>query len=867
MTLSAGTRLGPYEILAPLGAGGMGEVYRARDSRLQRDVAVKVLPSGLSSDPDRLRRFEQEARAAGVLNHPNILAIHDIGSHEGAPYIVSELLEGETLRERMGGSALPPRKALEIAIQITRGLAAAHDRGIVHRDLKPENLFITRDGHVKILDFGLAKLTLPEEAEPAGMTNLPTTPAGTDPGKILGTASYMSPEQVRGQPAGHRSDLFTFGAILYEILSGKRAFRRETAVETMNAILKEDPPDLTETNRNLPPALERIVRHCLEKRPEDRFQSARDLAFDLEAVSNVTAAGQAVAASGARAHRRRLKVALLGALIFAAIAAAFLTGRRTGAPPPSPLPGYQRLSFRRGTILSARFASDGNTVLYSAAWEGKPAEIFSTRPESPESRSMGFQDADLLGISSTGELALALKPRLEFGWMSRGTMARAPISGGAPREVAEDIQHADWSPDGRQIALIRWGPDRYRLEFPAGKVLVETAGWLSHVRVSPKGDRVAFAEHPQKGNDAGSISVVDRDGRRESLTDGWASLGGLAWSPDADEIWFAGARRGVDRALNAVDLSRKERVIAQLPGMLTLHDVFRDGRALLSLDNARREILVRRRGETEEGNLSWLEWSFPTAISDDGETILFNELGAGGGPGSGVYLRKTDGSPAVRLGDGFGVAISPDGRWALAIQGFAPPRLTLLPTGAGDPRPLDTGDLSPYFAGRWLPDGKRILYAAGEPGHGPRIYVQDTEGGKPRAISPEGIRAGYGNLVSNNGQWVAAFDPGQKAVLYPVEGGEPRPLPGAGVKDAMVHWSRDGRFIYSYVLGEIPARVDRLEVATGRREPWMEFLPPDSSGIIDIGPMLFTPDMKAYAYTYKSVLSNLYLVTGLKQGP
>jgi hypothetical protein len=842
----------------------MGEVYRARDSRLQRDVAVKVLPPGLSSDPDRLRRFEQEARAAGVLNHPNILAIHDIGSHEGAPYVVSELLEGETLRERMGGSALPPRKALEIALQITRGLAAAHERGIVHRDLKPENLFITRDGHVKILDFGLAKLTLPEEAEPAGMTNLPTTPAQTEPGKILGTASYMSPEQVKGQPADHRSDLFTFGAILYEMLSGKRAFRRETAVETMNAILKEDPPDLAETNRNLPPALERIVRHCLEKRPEDRFQSARDLAFDLEAVSNVTAAGQAVAASGARAHRRRLKAALLGALVFAAIAAAFLAGRGTGAPPPSPLPGYQRLSFRRGYICSARFASDGNTILYSAAWEGKPTEIFSTRPESPESRPLGFQDADLLGISSTGELALVLKRRLEFGWMSRGTMARTPLSGGAPREVTEDIQDADWSPDGRQIALIRWGPDRYRLEFPAGEVLVETTGWLSNVRVSPKGDRVAFVEHPQKGDDGGSISVVDRDGRRAPLTDGWASLWGLGWSPDGSEIWFTGARTGVARSLSAVDLSGKGRVIAQLPGILTLHDVFRDGRVLLTLDNARREILVRRRGETEERNLSWLEWSFPTAISDDGETILFNEQGAGGGPSYGVYLRRTDGSPAVRLGDGFGVALSPDGKWALTLQGPSPWRLSLLPTGPGDPRPLDIGGLTPQSAGNWLPDGKRIVYVAREPGHGYRIYVQDTEGGKPRAVSPEGIRAGYGNLVSSTGEWVAAFDAGQKAVLYPVEGGEPRPLPGAGAKDAPVHWSGDDRFIYRYVLGEIPARVDRLEVATGRREPWMEFLPADSSGIIDIGPMLFTPDMKAYVYTYKRVLSDLYLVTGLK---
>ncbi len=286
MPLSPGSRLGPYEILAAIGAGGMGEVYRARDPRLERDVAIKVLPASFSADADRLRRFEQEAKAAGLLNHPNITAVYDIGSHDGAPYVVQELLEGETLRAVVSGGKLPPRRAIDYSLQIVHGLGAAHEKGIVHRDLKPENIFVTNDGRVKILDFGLAKLT---HAEDRGQgSNLPTATAGTEPGVVMGTLAYMSPEQVRGKPADARSDIFSFGAILYEMLAGRRAFHGDSAADTMSAILREDPPDLSATNQNLPPGLERIVRHCLEKSPDQRFRSAHDLAFALEALSGMS---------------------------------------------------------------------------------------------------------------------------------------------------------------------------------------------------------------------------------------------------------------------------------------------------------------------------------------------------------------------------------------------------------------------------------------------------------------------------------------------------------------------------------------------------------------------------------------------------
>ena len=306
----------------------MGEVYRARDPRLNRDVAIKVLPASFSADPDRLRRFEHEAKAAGVLNHPNVTAVYDIGADaDGAPYVVQELLEGETLRAALASGKLPPRRAVEYAIAIAHGLAAAHEKGIVHRDLKPENLFVTADGNVKILDFGLAKLT-----EPTGVgiqTNMPTATPGTEPGVVMGTLGYMSPEQVRGKPADHRSDIFAFGAILYEMLSGNRAFRGDSAADTMSAILKEDPPELSVTNQNVSPALERVIRHCLEKTPERRLHSAHDLAFELESLTQTSGT-----AASMPAHRP-LPIARLAAVAaaVAAIVAAFLMGRRASPAP------------------------------------------------------------------------------------------------------------------------------------------------------------------------------------------------------------------------------------------------------------------------------------------------------------------------------------------------------------------------------------------------------------------------------------------------------------------------------------------------------------------------------------------------------
>ena len=859
MTLSVGARLGPYEILSPLGSGGMGEVYRARDPRLGREVAIKVLPASFSQDADRLKRFEQEARAAGILNHPNIMAVYDIGTHEGAPYVVSELLEGETLRGRLALGALSPRKAIEHAVQIAQGLAAAHEKGIVHRDLKPENLFVTKDGRVKILDFGLAKLIQPEEK--GALTNLPTATAGTEPGVVLGTIGYMSPEQVRGQAADTRSDIFSFGAILYEMLSGLRAFSGGSAADTMSSILVKEPPDLSVTDQSIPPGLERIVRHCLEKNPEERFHSAHDLAFDLAALSGISApSGRAAVLAGAPG-RKRIWPGLAGLAAVAAIAGgAYVAGTRAGA---RPFPSYQQLTFRRGAINGARFAPDGQTVLYSAAWGGNESQLFSSRPGSPDFLALPVPaGVSLLGVSRSGEVALQLSRRLQRGFTSTGTLARVPMAGGSPREVLEAAQWADWSPDAKDFAIIRDSGGKNRIEFPIGKPLYDTGGFVSHLRVSPRGDLVAFVDHPQQGDDGGAIAVVDAAGKKRTLSSGWASAQGLAWSPRGDEVWFTATRVGGARALHAVDLSGRERLLARVTGVLTLQDTAPDGRVLVSHDTIRLGILALAPGETRERELSWLDWSLVRDLSVDGRTVLFDESGEGAGANYSVYIRKLDGSPAVRLSEGSATALSPDGKWAIAIPRGTPAQLVLLPTGSGESRRITNDAINHVFAA-FFPDGKRVLFAGNEPGHGVRYYVQDLQEGKPRAFTPEGVES-YASAISADGKRIAAIGPDGQTWLYPVEGGTAERVAGVQSEEGAVCWSRDGRSIYVRNRTGVPVRIFRVDLATGRRELWKEFSPSDPSGLVGSFGVRAVPEIGAYAYTYSRVQSDLYLATGIR---
>ena len=867
MALTSGTKLGPYEIQSPLGAGGMGEVYRARDTRLDRMVAVKVLPSSFAADADRLQRFEREARSVAALNHPNILAVHDIGTHDGSPYMVCELLEGETLRERLQGGVLSPRKAVEIAVQIAHGLAAAYDKGIIHRDLKPENIFLTKDGRVKILDFGLAKMARGETGASSNVQTLTSADiALTEAGQVLGTAGYMSPEQVRGAVLDHRSDIFVFGAILFEMLSGQRAFRRDTAAETMTAILKEDLPELTELNRSISPGLDRIVRHCLEKNPDQRFQSARDLAFDLEALSPTSSSTIGKVAQPTAVQRvRRLQPLIVVLLVMLAAGLGYLAGHNGKA---SQEVTYHQLTFRKGTVLSARFAPDNRTVIYSAAWAGLAPELYSTRADSIESRPLGLSQVDLLGISSQGEIALSLKPNTLPGFFgTQGTLGRTPLTGGtAPREILENVEWSDWSPDGSNLLVVRTVGNENRIEYPVGKVVYKlgTPRWISHPRISHDGKRIAFCEHVLRGDDRGSVTIIDSDGAGNAKSFGsFTSLYGLAWSPKDDEVWFTAdpTTTTIARRLMGVNMSGSFRLLAAAPGDLTLHDVSADGTAIIAIDDRERKIFFSGSPGTDDRELTWLDRAILVALSSDGKQVLFFEGGKGGGASGTIFLRKTDGSAAVRLGEGYGFGFSPDRKWVLAMTPGAAPRYWLIPTGAGEVTELKPAGIENVALQGFASDSRRIVLIANQPGHQARDYLFDPASNTIQPLTPEGVRG----LVTADGKFVVARAENGIAEILPVEGGLPaRELKGWQQNDRPIQVTADGSAIYVVNYNGMSAAVYRLRVDNGSRQLIRTLEMHDPAGGFGITRVVTTPDGQYFVYNTLRQLSELYLLQGLK---
>ncbi len=861
--LAAGSRLGPYEVQSPLGAGGMGEVYRARDERLSRSVALKVLPGEISADRSRLERFEKEARAASSLNHPNIVTIYDIGSSESVSYIAMELVEGKTLRELLASGPIALRRLLSLSAQAADGLAKAHSAGIVHRDLKPENLMVTKDGFVKILDFGLAKL-LPAGFESSEGTDLATMTRGTEPGTVMGTVGYMSPEQASGHPVDFRSDQFSLGAILYEMASGKRAFERATAIQTLSAIIQDEPEPLSAAAPKTPSNLVWIIDRCLAKDPEERYGSTRDLARDLAALRD-HASGISVSGVVQPAPRRfRPSRALFAGTALAAVvlaAATYFVGQKIQArrDRETPPPPTQTLTFRRGFLTGARFAPDGQTIVYSAAWDGKPSEIFTTRVGSSESRPLGIFPAGILAISSAGEMAISLG--CENRWEPCfGTLARVPLAGGTPREVLDNVGSADWSPDGKELAAIHSAEGEERIEYPIGKVLFKSEGYLTGLRVSPNGDLVAFAEHPQGDDERGIVCIVDRAGRKKNLTGEFRQLLSTLWSPTGEEVFFLGNLNGEGFQTWGVTLAGRVRAAAWIPG---LDDVSREGVALDAGEyhHMRRDILGLVPGASREVNLSWLAESSSAALSRDGRTLLLYEYKwlRASTENFETYLRGTDGSDAKLLGAGKALALSPDEKWALVARPLPGPHLTLLPTGVGEARDLPAGAAVQYHWASFFPDGRRILIAAREKGRPPRSYIQDLSGGPPRPFAEEGMRA---TLVSPDGREIAGTTLEGLHLIYRADGeGRARAISGAEPGDFLIQWSADGKTIVVRGAETRPLTLYRIDLESGRRERWKELAPPDPTGFVefDAGPMgvRVTPDLRFHVYSFYNDLENL----------
>jgi Tol biopolymer transport system component len=840
----------------------MGEVYRARDSRLGRDVALKILPQSFALDVERLHRFEQESRAVAAFNHPNILAIHDVGEHNGSPFLVSELLEGETLRAVLDRGALPQRKALDYSVQIAQGLAIAHAREIVHRDLKPENLFLTREGRVKILDFGLAKAMQKAGALGPDSDGPTLTGAQTAAGMVIGTASYMAPEQVRGESVDARTDIFSLGAVLYEMLSGHRAFRRDTSAETMTAVLKDDPPELTGAPHPISPALERIIRRCLEKSPEQRFQSAKDLAFALEALSGTShASAPQVKLVGSR--HKPLTAALAALCGIAALAGAYFAGTRSGSSKEAK---FERLTFQRGCIRGARFTPDGQNVIYSAAWEGRPYEVFSSRIGDHNARSLDLKSAMVVGVSFAGDIALLTNVRRspESNWMQSGTLARVSESGGAAREILEDVWDADISRDGKQFAVVRSAGGPQQLEYPIGKVLFKTNGYISHPRISPDGKRVAFLEHPVYGDDRGYLDLVDAGAKVKRLTGEAQGEDGVAWSPDGQQIWYAAALPGTagEKAVNAVTPAGKSRVVTDLPGSSVVWDISADGRLLMSNEGIIGAQMVASPAIAPERDVSALGWATYGALSADGKSIVFGESGKAARHDYLVFFRRLDGSAPVEIGEGQAIGVTPDGKYAIAFLPSQPTKLRVLATRAGESGTLDVAPVSVDRALiSWMPGGKEFVFL-GHEGEAPLRGYRVSFGGGPARPLTNLPGTHFWNCVSPDGKFVletsaVANEPKQN-VIVELATGKVRNAPLLQ-GDQPVQWDQDGAYAFVVQKSDLEATIFRVDLNSGKREVWKQIRPADPAGILSLRSFFVTPSGNAYSYSATRVLSSLYV--------
>ena len=820
VSLPKGTRLGPYEIVGLIGAGGMGEVYRGTDTRLRRDIAIKVLPASFVADRSRLARFEQEARATAALRHPNVLTIHDVGT-EPTPHLITELLDGETLADVLARGALSSRRAISWSLQILRGLSAAHAVGIIHRDLKPANIFITTDGTVKVLDFGLAKVM-----ERSSLAEEPTL-AHSEPGAVAGTIGYMSPEQIRGDGVDARSDIFSFAVVLYEMLTGRSPFARRSGAETLSALMRDDPPPLDSPPFH--PVLAETVLRCLAKAPDNRFHSAHDLALHLETIETGSSS------------------------------AALTLNTASGYTPPT----VKQLTFHTGSISRARFAPDGG-ITYAASWGALEGELFTSHRGVTDSRPLGITGS-IHAISRNGELAVSLDRRNEGGFVVAGTLARVPGAGGAARPVASDVYEADWSPDGKQLAVVRRGEHGFRIEYPIGRTLYESSGWFSHLRFSPAGDRLAFLEHPFFGDNLGHVRVIDLAGHATQLSEQLFVAWGLAWHPATSEIWYSGAPitggHGQTVSVYAVDQSGLKRHVFSSLGFPVVHDIAADGTVLLTHETAERKIILH--AKEGDRDLSWFDWSFPTRLSRDGKMILFEEHGVASGGIYTVYLRDAAGTPAIRLDEARGRDLSDDGTRVLALRNESPEKVFVIPTGVGEVEDVPIEGIDRFQTARYLPGEREILIVGARGEEGARLWRVSARGGAAQPLSEDSVTSWLALAISPDGESVAALT-GPRPMIYAVHGdGSPAEVPGARDGDVPVHWP-DADHMLICRQEEKRALIFRVNLRTGERELAHTLAPLDPAGVQGVSPIHFSADGETCVFGYRRFLSTMFVATGIR---
>ena len=876
MRLSAGATFGPYRILAPLGRGGMGEVYRARDSRLGRDVALKILRAEDSEDRNLLARFAQEARAASALNHPNILVVYEAGnvpmpgSAEPVPYLAMELVEGEPLSSLMTAEPVPFGRMLDLAAQLTDALARAHESGIVHRDLKPSNIFVNADGRVKILDFGLATLRTtsprdtksPTEAEPL-----------TSPGVVVGTVGYMSPEQARGEPATPASDQFSVGCVFYEMLTARPAFARGSAAETISSILRDEPPPIEQVNPAVPAPLRWIVGRCLAKSSRDRYVSTRDLARDIRFLAQhlTEADTRGLPTLPAPALRTfPLRVAAISAILILAAAAGLFVTRRMSVPAR---PEFRRLTFRQGVIERALFAPN-NSILYTASWEASPARSYLALQESSGMDRLLESDVQVpLAFSEDGSQVLVLLGTANLSGTShlsrtaRGTLAWWPALGGKPRKILDGVGWADASRRDHLLAVVRetGGQSTLDLREPDGalrRVLFRTSGAISFVRFSPNEKQVAFIHHPSRDDDAGEVWMAAIDGSGSKLlTRRFERCLGLDWNARTGAIWFSAVSSApAGSALWTVQPPGEARLRYVLPDAFHLQSVSAAAdRWLLTSDESRLSLTVLRHGDPPI-DLSWFGWSFVRDISPDRKTVLFYDIGPTELT-SGIWIRPLDGGESIRLGEGFPEKFSPDGEWVVGVTGPASgdPQLLLVPVGSGRIRrlaPHQTNVSAPSFLG-----SKALLFVRSDNGIR-NVWRMDIETGRAKplratecdlpAASPSGTSFVCAWGENRSALFVHFLDarPGRKLFELP--------------KDKEIiytRWNKTGDRIFAVTRDWQLLTIDS---ATGKLLDQATLPGSGPTGHDRIVSAALDDDATTQAYSVDRMSSSLYLATGLQ---
>jgi hypothetical protein len=820
MRLSSGDQLGPYRVGAPLGAGGMGEVYRARDVRLGRDVALKILPAAVAADPRLLRRLRSEAAALAQLAHPNVVTLFDAGEIDGITYVASELVEGETLRMRLMHGPLPEYAVYDCGAQLARGLAAAHARGIVHGDVTSANVMLTADGRVKLLDFGLARRTVAVSAETETL----------DTGDPAGTSGYMAPEQVRGETTDARTDVFALGVLLYEMSSGRRPFVGATAADVQAAVLRDEP-------------LQRIVARCLRKAPAERYPSAGDVALLLEAAEAWRDAPPRDPGAGRRARPLRWLAMAAG---LAALAAGASWSAPTWSAPAVLDPNPERLTFRRGTVFDARFVPlrAGAGIVYSAAWDGLSPDVFEVLGDR-EARPRGWPDTVLLAAARTGDLAVARQAQFPSFGQVLGLLSVAP-PGGEVRDLGGLVTAADFATDrSTTIALARPDPEGgWRLEWPQGQVVYRGRQAILGVRVADNGDLAWIEAGPN-----GGVMLLPRGGTPRLLVGQTISPGGLAWSPDGTEIWHTAPRSQTldDTEIRAVTRDGRVRTLLRQAGGVRLLDVAADGRLLVSVARTSIELMVK--DAIGQRNVGWLGSSFLRELSDDGQWALFSEDGPSGFD---IYLRKTDGSPAVRVAEGLtvpSVKLAPDrSRVAYPDRGA----LRIVPIGAGAPITVPM----PVRPAAWLPDSRRLVaWAATAHGGHPVVVDSAAPTAPPQVVAD--MTCDFDPVLSPSGRRLACRDAGTLAVHE--LGGPTTRVPLAGGAVTLVGWSADERTLFGFTPGRVPQFVRRIDAATGVVRDGVRLDAPDPVGVWRVHPLRVTPDERTLAYSVTRRLDEIYL--------